>query len=350
MAIQRFEQDELVTSSHNVLVDLVDWLGFLCAKDYVTDLLRNTHQMSATESAKRAGKIIPHVRLAAGYVHQSQEGPPELSFLPAYYAILNLMKVYVLLGPRHADLSSNRHHGATYDVGGKDSHSVLTEEIKLKRNGVFPLFYEAITGGSLGNRTIILKVREFLPLVSGITHEYMHVTGQKSPFCSVSFSTVPHNNAPHIQAVVYNLAAPSTRESHPYLRGYTAMPGTVGMPASPAIGRIFRGPQILNGQDFWQQIRASLNTHLLYRVAPQSTHATICLGAKLQYPQEFPISLLFFYMSSVVRYRPEFFARLRDSKYWPLISVARYHAFLDFLLEFWSYVQRRNYFINPPAR
>jgi hypothetical protein len=115
MAIQRFEQDEVITSSQNGLVDILDWLGFLCASEYLVALLRNSHQMSPTDAVKRSAKIIPHVRLAVGYIRQSQEGPPELSFLPAYYAILNLMKVYVLLGPRHADLATNRWHGATYD-------------------------------------------------------------------------------------------------------------------------------------------------------------------------------------------------------------------------------------------
>jgi hypothetical protein len=52
-----------------------------------------------------------------------------LRYLPAYYAILNLMKVGVLLGPRHADLPKNRTHGASYNPEGKDSRSILTEEI-----------------------------------------------------------------------------------------------------------------------------------------------------------------------------------------------------------------------------
>jgi excinuclease UvrABC nuclease subunit len=80
-------------------------------------------------------------------------------------------------------------------------------------------------------------------------------------------------------------------------------------------------------------------------VNSKTTTSVITSNRTLQYPQELPTALLFFYMSSIVRYRPEFFARLKDSKYWPLISSARVHAFLDFLMAAWCYFQKRNYFI-----
>jgi len=336
--IQRFEVAEVITSSQNGMTDVLDWLGFLCAKEYLVALLRNTHQMTPTDALKRSDKIAPHVKLAMNYIRQSQEGPPEVAFLPAYYAILNLMKVYVLLGPRHAELAKNRWHGATYDPNGKDSHSILTEEIKLRGGGAFPLFYEAITGKSLGTRAITLKVRDFLKYVNGVGIEYHLATGQLAPMCTLGFLVAQINGLNHAQARVNCNAPQSPSEVAQFLRGYTAIPG---MP------RVYNGPQIQNSMNPWPELRASVNTHLLYRVSPDQTYAMFASpNSKIEYPQELPIALLFFYMSSVVRYRPEFLARLRDSKYWPVISSARTHAFLDFLLAFWCYVQRRSYFVK----
>jgi YaaC-like Protein len=336
--LQRFEIDEIVGSTQSGYVDNLDWLGFLCAKDYLVALLRDVHGMTARDAEKRSTQIIPHVRLASGYIRQSQEGPSELSYLPAYYAILNLMKVYVLLGPRHAELASNRWHGATYEVGGKDSHSILTEEIVLRRGGVFPLFYSTITGRNLGTRPVKLQVRDFLKFVSGVAHEYTLATGQQAAQCGISFVIVPHNGVNHFQAHIASRAVMSTRDRVQCLHAFTA---------TPPNSRILIGPPVANPQAPLLELRACVHTHLLYRINATETCAMITNNQNLQYPQEFPIALLFFYMSSIVRYRPEFFARLRDSKYWPVISSARIHAFLDFLFAFWSYVQKRNYFVTP---
>jgi hypothetical protein len=209
--------------------------------------------------------------------------------------------------------------------------------IVLRRGGVFPLFYEAVTGRSLGTRAITLKVREFLPFVTGVGHEYGLATGQLPPLCGISFGLVVNNGVQHAQAIIASRVPYSSAELTPFLRGYNAVPG------SP---RTFIGPQIQNVLAPWSELRASLNTYLLYRIDEKTTYSALTTNKKLQCPQELPIALLFFYMSSVVRYRPEFFARLRDSKYWPVISSARVHAFLDFLFVFWCYVQKRNYYIK----
>jgi hypothetical protein len=336
LALQRYETDEVLSSSQNGFIDLVDWLGFLSAREYLVGVLRTTHSLSALEAMKRSEQIIPHVRLASGYIQQSLDGPPELSFLPAYYAILNLMKVYVLLGPRHADLPRNRWHGATYDVGGKDSHSVLTEEIVLKKGGVFPLFYECITGRSLTSTKLKLRIRDFLGYVTGITYEYTLATGARSPIRAVHFAPLNNNGSQIIQAQVVGRADVPAGRPH-CLRDYKPVRG------NPLL---YLGPIIGNPQAWTSEVRQSVATHLLYRVTPKHTYTIIGTRQNVEFPQELPIALLFFYMSSVVRYRPELFSRLRDSKFWPVLSCARVHSFLDFLVAFWSFVHRRNYYIN----
>src|SRR5713101_7455973 len=91
----------------------------MTAPEYLVEIMTKRHSMALDVAKRRSKAIIPYVRHATGYVEQSLAGPPELAFLPAYYAILDLMKVYILLGPRHADLTHHRHHGMSYKVHSK---------------------------------------------------------------------------------------------------------------------------------------------------------------------------------------------------------------------------------------
>lgn len=341
MALQRYEQDELVTSTQNGFSDLLDWLQFLHAKEYLLAVLQGVHGLSNADALKRCAKIVPHVRVAAAYVRQSLDGPAEISFLPAYYAILNLMKVYVLLGHRHADLSRNRLHGATYDPQGKDSRSILTEEIVLKDGGVFPLFYETVCGKRLPKRNLSLRVGDFLGCVSGTTFEYSLATGRPHAVCQLGFHVAVDQGVPRVVSQIAYPPAGAPKGRAQALAGFTtngnAAPVYIGPPVPSANGPV----------DLTTILRGCIKTHLLYRLEPSHTYS-IVTNSGVEFPQELPVALLFFYMSSVVRYRPEYFARLRDSKFWPVISCARAHAFLEFLLCFWSFVHRKNYFINAP--
>ena len=63
---------------------------------------------------------------------------------------------------------------------------------------------------------------------------------------------------------------------------------------------------------------------------------TAVTGGEIRMPEEFPIVLWFFYLSSIVRYRPEFFVGLQDSRFWPVVLAARKHALITFLEVFLS--------------
>lgn len=338
MVVQRYPEDVFVTSTQDGFCDLLDWLEFLNAKEYLVALLRGTHGLSESEAVRRAVEITPHVRMATAYIRQSLDGPTEISFLPAYYAILNLMKVYVLLGPRHADLAQNRWHGAAYDPRGKGSRSILTEEIVLKTGGVFPLFYETLTARKLPSRNVVLRIGDFLGLVSGIWFEYSLAMGRPHSICQLKFDVVNLQGSMHIRCVVTPPAGRGPEGPIQALRRFTVDSKQKRFYYSP----VLQGPGPI---EFTSALRGCLQTHLIYRLEPLNTYAEV-VKSRLEFPQELPIALLFFYMSCIVRYRPEYFARLRDSKFWPVISSARMHAFLEFLLCFWSFAHKRNYYRN----
>jgi YaaC-like Protein len=347
MAILRYPINNVAISTQNGFVDLHDWLGFLCAKRYLHEVLVKIHGLTATAAERRAKAIVPHVRVARDYIEQSLQGPKELAFLPAYYAILNLSKVYVLLGPRHADLPTQRWHGATYDPNRNVRQSLLTDVVKVKSGGVFPLFHETLTGRASINRTIELPINEILPCMSGISHEYVLATGKQTRICSLQFGlhSVPPNQ--HVSATVF---VPSTDPASqvpttskclvPCLSAFRHPKG-----AAPSV---FVATVFNPGADLQTEVRKQAKTYLLLRQQMQNRSVTLLGPTRIEFPEEIPIWLLFFYMSSVVRYNPEFFSRLKDSKYWPPLSSATRHAFLDFLLAFWSFVHKTNYFIVAP--
>ena len=340
----RYPTTREVVSNQDPLADVLDWLGFLAARDYLSELLTQRHGLSPAAASSRVNAIVPHVRTGREYVQQSLDGPPALSFLPAYYAMLNLMKVYVLLGPRHGDLQQHRWHGITYDVS-QNRRSILTEEITIRTGGVSPLFYESLTGLPFGSRQRALRMRELLPYVAGVTHEYELATGEASRLAvlKLTFEQRAGGLYPIMTAVAQpNAPPPQTwrRSELRLLRGFRADPNQPGR---------FVGTKIANEANRVAEARAQLRTHLAYRY-PRDVVVTPLSASRLELPEELPIALLFFHMSSVVRYRPEFFDRLQDSRFWPFLTSARIHSFYSFLLAFWSFMQQQNYFVYGPSR
>lgn len=341
MIVLRYPTTRVCVSSQDPLADILDWLSFLTARDYLTSLLQAKHRLPSSLAASRAKQIIPHVRMAMAFTRQSLSGPVSISFLPAYYAMLNLMKVCVLVGPRHAQLASERWHGATYNGVSKDSHSILTEFITIKSGGVFPLFYETITGSVLTTkRQIRIQMKDIIPFVVGVGHEYQLATGEPHRLAAINFSVQQSGGKTRHFARVHppdgdpTTLPRITSKDLPVLRGYKAVAGDPGS----FVGSEVKSP---DQQEWVLEARSHLRTHLIYQIN-EAIGATPLCSRRLQLPEELPVALLFFYMSSVVRYKPEFFARLQDSRFWPFVAATRRHSFHSFLLAFWSFMQQEN--------
>src|SRR6266496_149764 len=102
----RYEELNAVLSHLDPLTDVVTWLEYYSSVDYVTGLLTQRHGVALQAARQRAQRVGPHARLAREYINQALTGPPDVSFLPIYYGMLNLLKIYVLFGPHHALLPS----------------------------------------------------------------------------------------------------------------------------------------------------------------------------------------------------------------------------------------------------
>jgi hypothetical protein len=330
--IHRYRKVRAVTTNLDPLQDLLVHLEFLTSTEYLVDLLESVHNVSKKEAPKRASRIVPHVRAANAYISQANSGPAEVSFLPCYYAILNLLKVYILLSSRHQQLASNRWHGASYDGYAKTSQSLVTEEITLRAGGSIPLFYEVVTGRKVKDKTRV-RMGDLYPLLVNVGAEWQLATDRPAAVLPIVFALSNSPTDRLVNATVYPQSAPSTITLGrlPVLRDFKA-------DASGANKFIAKHVPIANETDE-DAIRQHLDCTLMYYPIENVSLIPVCTRSLLM-PEELPIALAFFHLSSVARYKPEFLARLRDSRYWPVVSALRHHGLYKFLLLFWSYVRQ----------
>jgi hypothetical protein len=330
----RYNTSRGVSTSQNPLLDLIEWMGFLKNNDFLIKLLSEKHNVDLPTAKLRTELIIPHIELAIDYLDESIKGKAGISFLNTYYGILNIIKVYILFGKYFAELSTNRHHGATYKVNTPQI-DLLSDKIFIKPNGAIPLFYKTLTNETIKNdKEIYLStILSFLP---GIGYEYAIINDFDQRIAHLNFIREKIEEKEYIVAYVIR---PDN-----YILNIDDLKILKGYSVHPTNKRRFIGPELTHGADFQTTINRSLNELLIYR----STNYTLTpiSSDSLLFPQELAIVLFFFYMSNIVRYKPDFFVKLRTSIYWPMIAASQKHTLFEFLLNAWSFFQQENYFLN----
>lgn len=334
--MNRYSDDFVFYTARDPLADLIVHLEYLAAKDYTVELLTTRHGVTLSDAKARAKIIGPHVRFAGAYIEQALQSLPEVSFLPAYYAILNLIKVYILFGPRHSELPRNRWHGASYPGFEKDSRSLETEVIELHPRGAIPLCHQTITGQAIKKQTRI-KLGDLYPYLLDVGVEWEMATGSPSKVAGINIKIKKVGTGRRVDVKIRH----SKGETSPALRALplrklTKTPGVDG----EFVSEVETDDSITDRQLSERHV----NHQLLYLNEPPMVPIS---ARKLLLPEELPIALVFFHLSSIVRYKPEFLAELRDSKYWPVVASVRWHCMYKFLRLFSSFVQQKTVRINP---
>lgn len=318
------------------LADLLVHLEYLASREYAVELLTTRHGVSLSDAKARAKIVGPHVRFAGAYIEQALQSRPEVSFLPAYYAILNLTKVYILFGPRHSELPRNRQHGASYPGFEKDSRSLETEVVELHPKGAIPLCYQTITGRAINRKTRI-KLGDLYPYLVDVGVEWEMATGCPPKLARIEIDIQTADNGRRVVVKIEpfkGLAAPQLR-ALPLMK-LTKAPGVEG----EFVSEVETDNSITD-----RQLRERhVNHDLMYLNDPPLVPIS---ARKLLLPEELPIALVFFHLSSIARYKPEFLAEMRDSKYWPVVAAARWHCMYKFLRLFSSFVQQKTVRVNP---
>lgn len=332
----RYDEDLAFTSPRDSLSDLVDQLTFCTSSEFCSDLLSQVHSVSSKEVRKRGRRLAVHVSTALSFVDQALGSRPDVAAVAAYYAVLNLSKCYLLASAGHTKLDSKLPHGASYHTYSKDSHTLLTEDIKLLPKGVIPSLYEVITGEM--SPVVLLKMRDVYSFILDIGSEWQIATNSHSSVATARFSCeAALNGGRVVKATVHPqgsdpVSLQSLRALHSLKRvagannEFVSQVDTHSPSDEAAVARVLRRHLIYDG-------------HFGHSIVP------IC-GRKLQMPQEIPIVLAFYHLSSISRYNPEFMARIKDSRYWPLVVSLQWHALQKYLILTWSFLQQKNVLVN----
>lgn len=340
----RYAESDGISSNLDPISDILVLLEYLACEEYLLDLLQTRCGLNRLQARARAYELIPHVEMSVAFLRQALASSTEISFLPAYYGLLNLAKVCVLFGPRHADLAAHRYHGISYPVNSKDSRSVLSERLEFQARGVLPLYYETLTGVPFPNRRDI-TMADVYPYVNGVGAEYSLATGHENRIHRFRVRTAPSAGAAKRDRLVVVLDRQSGDTGVYLPKQFKAL---VGFTADLKNRDRFLGRQVPKPvQAASREVRGQFRPFLIYDSREKDTSFTTpeC-SAQLLMPEELPIFLLFFHMSSVVRYKPQFLYRVTKSRYWPMLAAASRHCLLDAMRLSWSFVHKKNLFIT----
>lgn len=342
--LSRYANKSSIASDASLLDTMMLFFKYLQSSEYVRSVAQSTRGVSLAKNGERVKKITSHSSSALSYIEQAMSGPERVAFLPMYYAMLNLIKVNILFSDKHAELARHRWHGATYNVNKKYSQDFSTEEVEIKSGGALPLFYHVVTGkpfplSSAGRgRPIkkIIKLKDVYGFIRSVSVEYKMASGEIGDLLFVDVEkrsddvVVKFSNEDAVPVAV------SRNEVKILKKKWTTSDG----------GLTWVSPAKHASVPIETHIRECIETCLVFHDIGSDTITTPKRSGRLLLMQELPILILFFHMSSVVRYKPDLYSRLKDSMYWPMLASALQHSVVDMLMLCWSFVHQENMVIS----
>jgi len=345
--INRYKEVNVLTSNLDPLEDVTCWIEGLTSVNYVKDLLKSKHNITTNMNIRQRSETIAKlVGVSCKYLEQARKGPEEVSFLPLYYACLNLIKCYIIVSPHSSLLEQNRWHGISYDPN-KDFKSLDDDAIQFQRRGAIPLFYNTVVGQSMFqnvNPPYSISMHDIYPYIINVGAEYRMATRSKDKLIPFIININQQPQRQRIEATYIGInqqAFKSVRigtlqafkglkrenkNSNKLISRWYSNTDTTPMMACLR-------PAMLYGYGQSQSNEA-------FNFVPSST-------LNIFLPEELPLVCAFYHMSNIVRYNPDGLKKLANSKYWPLLLVLRRHGLYKFLLLFWSYMNQCCTYISP---
>ena len=333
--IARYDKINQVVASLDPLESILCWVKGLRSKGYVIDMLIEHHGFKTLESAKKRALLISeHAELATKYLDQGFNGPIEISFLPIYYGLLDLAKIYVLATESFplSRFVENRWHGASYKIGR--SRKFQNDYVTLKPKGAISLFYEVITGTNITTKHNI-KVSDIYPLIKDISYEYGELHGKDLRFqdCQLAFKG-DSSDGFYLELILKGdiKKAAGKRAVNKFLQDFHK------------IAKNKYETKRLKGVDASiaeSSLKKSIKRYLISEMEFSNHEIATSLplsGKGVLFPEELPILLAFFHLSSIVRYDPSYIFLLKDSAEWGMLQALSKQGSYKFLKLFWSYM------------
>ncbi|MBS3792665.1 hypothetical protein KGY77_08495 [Candidatus Bipolaricaulota bacterium] len=350
--ILRYDEKIGARTKLDPLEDVTSWISGLRSEEVLVRTLKTKHGISRKKERLKSAKVISnYIQNALGLIEQAYSGPSTTSFLPLYYAILNLSKVYIVATGKRTELmkKQNRYHGASYDPGGKKSTDISNEIVTLKSNGVLKLFYETLTGEKWHFDGRKVKLEDMYSRIPYIEAEYEQAYRSPAAFQGIELKMEEtESNKYRLKA---NLEAESSGGiEHPHLFDKSYLKILKGFTQKDNEEKVFVSSTVQASTEsearkkLLKEIRRSLLITIPRTFGGPYTR-TVISNKHMLLPEEIPIWIALFHLSNVVRYNPEFLLEAKDSKAWPMLLALHKHGIYRFLVLFLSYFNQSNYIL-----
>jgi hypothetical protein len=349
--LSRYDSIRPVSSNLDPIEDFLNWVAGLRSNGYVSDLLKCIHGFSISTDIRIASKAITaHAKNTVNLFEQGFSCPKDVSFLPLYYAMLNLAKIQIIFLGNYNQLAIQRSHGASYNPNRKISKDLLNEEIKLYCKGTIPLYYSSITKEQLikkGN-FLIIKLKDIYPYIRTVSHEYCSIYHQKNIFIPIEIQVDGDDKRGY--RLISRLKQSMDKRNVKVLANFTKEPDIKQRKKGRIInltGTSSYKTKLLKctKEEYVKKIDNILRRDLLYLHSGHNASCTVITPTsvgKIIWPEELAVILIFFHMSNIVRYNPEMLEQLKDTKAWTLLlSLIRYGT-LSFLENSWSNIKKEH--------
>jgi len=342
--LSRYEKDFEAISNLHRLDDALDVVTFLTAESFVAKKLIDRHRKSQSEANFLSKRIVAHARIAGKFARLSLASEPAISFLPAYYAILNLAKVCCLAGKYSSEFTQHsRWHGATYNTQSMGVRALLTDSVTVKKGGALALFYKTLTNQDI-EKDRLFKLRDVYPLVPGVSSEFEIVSGSLQSPLYLEFTGKVESGILQIEVEAFTIDSNSKKK--PFNGNVRSIPPLKGFRKKPKSKATFHYKGLITeGEKLIPSARKVVRTEFL-RIRTKSDYTSTYLqNSQLPLPEEFATGLAFFHLSSVCRYNPELWEKFSTSVGWPLLLAMRRHSLYYFLISVWSFITQENYML-----
>lgn len=339
--ILRYDSTKIVRTPLDPLDDISSWFTGLRSRGFVGDLLKEIHGFNDRAKIKRASKAISsHAENAVNLLSQGFSGSTDVSFLPIYYALLNIAKIYIILKDKQSELEQQRWHGASYNP--KSRHDLMTEEITLHKKGAIPLYFQSITNQNLvgSKKTIPVKMKEIYPFIRSIEHEFSEIYNPAQLYYPISINLEGNDtDGFKLKAdITDKIPLPNFNKRYiKVLNGFDLVSKVHNTKKGRVINRTGVNSYITRlVKDSKENAKRQLVKQYLRRYLLSTDNAVSAItpisNNRLIWPEELPILLAFHHMSNVVRYNPEMLEQFKDSKAWTLLLTLTRHGTLSFLV------------------
>lgn len=341
--VYRYIDSSTMFTKLDPLDDVVSWIRGLKSLGYTTDLLRSKHGFTDKNKINAAAvDISTYVESSVQLLDQGQASTIELSFLPKYYALMNLAKATIVFGGMHQSLTirENRKHGGSWP--GTSVKNFFSDSIHIYPKGVIPLLYQVLVGQQIPlNKQNAIRLGDIYSYIFDINYEYGMLANRtiNLAHCNVNLTNGDAPNEYKLAMQIFNRNNTETtnKRNIPLMSNLNKLPNQATYISAHVIAQSER--------EAIQKLRNQFAYYLLYW-----PREDLCLTPKsrssILMPEEFPILLAFFHLSNVVRYNPLLLKKLFDSPMIGLLDALARHALYRYLVLFWSYVNQTTYFIK----